>query len=67
MFDEKSVTLTCTKCGQEISKTVGWLKQNPDFACNCGQNFEAHKLIRRLDQGEKAIDKFRSSLSKRRK
>ncbi|MGE7007531.1 hypothetical protein [Sphingomonas sp. NPDC049708] len=65
MFDEKSVSLTCTQCSQQITKTIGWLKQNPDFACDCGQSFEAHKLIRRLEQGEKSVGKFVAGLRKR--
>jgi len=67
MFDEKSVSLTCTKCGDEVTKTIGWLKQNPDFTCDCGQSFEAHKLIRLVKKGEKSVGKFVAGLRKRRK
>ena len=68
MLDKKRVALTCRECGEKITKTLGWLKTHPEFACvDCGTRYDVNKLVDSFVGGEaqKAIDKFRSGLRKR--
>jgi peptide subunit release factor 1 (eRF1) len=67
MLDKKRVTFSCRECGEKITKTLGWLKAHPDFACpNCGTRYDVNKLVDSFAGGEaqQAIDKFRANLRK---
>ncbi len=35
-FDNLTTILTCPNCNKETPKELGWLKDNTEFTCDCG-------------------------------
>ena len=60
-FDpDKSLDIECPKCSKKFSKTIGSINRDKEFACpSCGEvTFDAHDLIRGLQDAEKSVDKL---------
>ncbi len=47
-----TIDFTCPNCGHKFTKTIGWMEQNPEFACeaDCGFGFKADEFIGKLDK-----------------
>jgi hypothetical protein len=35
-FDEEVIEFPCGDCGRTIKVTIGWLKLNSEYECDCG-------------------------------
>ncbi len=67
MFDEQPIYVACPKCGEQISKTLGWLKANNSFRCpasGCGVNiwYYTEELARSIKEIEDRIADIRRKL-----
>lgn len=41
MFEDKSVSIPCPKCGHKTDQTIGWLKRHDHFTCSgCGSSIK---------------------------
>lgn len=55
----------CPKCGEKLSKPVGWLKQNARLTCDGCETkawFHQEDFLRALKQAERAINDFGRSI-----
>ncbi len=67
MFDEQPIYVACPQCGEQISKTIGWLKENSSFRCpaeGCGANlwFYPEELARVIKELEDRFADIRRKL-----
>lgn len=66
MFDDADITITCPKCGAEHVKSIGWLRENHDIACDCGStlNLDVSGLFSGLNEVEDSLTDFTRNLGK---
>ena len=57
------ISLTCSNCGHEFTKTVGDLERDPQFPCpkDCGAVFNGAPF---LDEAEKALKNAAATLQR---
>ena len=60
-IDRAVIDIPCPNCGKILKQRVGWISAHPDFACTCGQRFEAADISRKARQ---ARDRLAASLKK---
>jgi len=64
IFDDGILEFTCANCGKEHPKTIGWIKANDHFTCECGartdiERDQALEAFGRVDQAmERLMDAF---------
>jgi len=39
-LDDLEIPIVCSKCGHETPHTIGWMKSNRQFKCECGHMVE---------------------------
>jgi hypothetical protein len=54
-FDQVEIEIPCQVCGRKFKKTIGWIRQNPDFYCECGLRFAAQQFDDGIKQAEQSI------------
>ena len=56
-FDDQTVTIPCSKCGNQHQKTIGWIKANEEFTCPCGVliHLDRSDLLQKLEEAERLI------------
>lgn len=67
MFEDQIIGVTCTKCGNLIEQTIGWLKSSGKVTCpGCGSDFiiNSEKFLAGIEKAEEAFSKLRKSRSR---
>jgi hypothetical protein len=64
LFDDAEIPIPCPKCGRETQKSVGWIKSNDEFTCDCGQviRLEADDFRRGIEESEDALEDLKRKL-----
>ena len=57
MLDNADIEIACKSCNKKTSKTVGWIKQNTSFTCNCGStiNIDSSQFRSEIAKIEKSL------------
>jgi len=66
LFDDKSITFKCPKCGYEITQTIGWLKDHDRIecpGCGVGIKLDTRDLARGTEEAQKSLDRFPKSIT----
>lgn len=66
ILDDASIDLTCPDCGHKTSKTIGWLRHDPDsFECaGCGETVVLDYTEPGLYEAFEGIDESVDSLQR---
>lgn len=63
LFSDKSLDITCPKCGHEFQEKIAGLKQEPKINCpNCGQGFDASDFVEKVREMEKGVDRLSDTI-----
>ena len=59
-----TIPIICRGCGNRVEKTLGWVKSDGNFVCDCGRSvtIKADSLIEAYTRLEEALDAFRNGL-----
>ncbi len=55
MLDEKTIKVSCPKCGTQINKTVGWFKKPGKSCPGCGLQFTTERFRRAIQEAEELL------------
>lgn len=65
LFDDQSIEIPCSGCGEKAKKTIAWIRANDRYVCaGCGVEIilERDKLLAGLDQANERIAKLMRDL-----
>lgn len=62
----RTFTVPCSHCGQEHTKTLGWLKTQPNFTCSCGTGItiDVHQFTQVAVDAQKSLDSITAQIRK---
>lgn len=65
-LDNHEISIPCRACGNSSKKTLGWIKTNNEFKCQCGTVLEisAEKLLRTGGAVDRSISDLKAKLKK---
>lgn len=66
IIDGAEIEIPCENCGRKTNKSIGWIKTNTNFICDCGTRIvlDSDKLRREISKADRAIDEFQAQLKK---
>lgn len=66
MFEKSEISIPCSNCGCQTTKTVGWLKNHSAFECRCGTriNVDASQFNREMSKIDVAMNELQRAFKR---
>lgn len=67
MLDSQPINITCPNCSKTIWKTIGLIKKNKQFRCDCGKtlSLDGTELFEKIKECEVSLKKLREQFGDR--
>jgi hypothetical protein len=65
-LDDAPIPIPCPGCGRKTEKTIGWLKDNRQFTCECGAviNLQSDDFREGIGKADKAWSELERAIKK---
>ncbi|ARQ01908.1 hypothetical protein CAK95_24520 [Pseudorhodoplanes sinuspersici] len=64
LLDKCEIVIVCPQCSEQLVKSIGWLRNQGQFACDCGAAFDTNQLAADIRKVEKSVEDFGTKVGK---